>query len=280
MVIASPPDVFDAAVLLRVLYTALGSRGWRAYIIGLGGKQLHRLVVESRVPAQVVRDRVSLTAPASHPEPVYVVDNRGEPAWLLETPSTIVVDYSGFYARGLGDPVRRVRGAGLPSQTYEAVGVFYEFLVRRRSWVPRGEPWSVDPRSGLYLARKSLEALKVFDNFFLLEPSTIVYTLRRVYMREGLLLDPKRYNVDVDPVEGRARQEIEVEAYTRHSLRPRGVIRIVFRDFTLEVSDWRGLRYRIVLDPFHRTACAAPGLCAGGVERRLLEEESQRAELL
>ncbi len=262
LVIASPPSVFDAAVLLRTLYSALGPSGWRANIIGLGGKQLHRLVVESRVPVSVIRGSVSLEAPEELAQPVYIVDNRGEPAWRLEKPSTIVVDYSGFYARGLEGRAKRVRGAQLPSQTYEAVTLIYEFFVRRRDWRPMGEAVSVDPRSGLYLARKVLEALRVFDNYLLLEPNTVVYTLRRVYMRNALLLDPERYEAEIDPVSGRVRERILVKAYTRRGLREKGLVEAVFDGSTLIVRDWGGERFRITIDPYHRVACAAPGLCA------------------
>lgn len=252
------------AVIVRTLYTGLGPRGWVVSVTGLGGKQLHRLVAESRVPARIVASRVRLEAPPRIWGPVYVVDNRGRPAWELgDPPGTLVVDYAGFYQRSL-ESATLVSAAGFPSKTYEAVAVVYEFFLRRRGWGPRvSEAYSVDPRSGLYLARKALEALRVFDNYPLLEPNTIVYTVRRVYMRHGLLIDPDGYSIAIDPVEGRLREEIRLKAYTRRGLRERGIIEAVFDGERLEVRDWEGLRYRIVIDASAGRACAAPELCTG-----------------
>ncbi len=265
--------MFDAAVLLRTLYTAIGPEGWRLYISGLGGKLPLKLLSESRVPVSVATERVTVN---KLPEPqgrVYVVDPRGIPAWSLEAPDLLVIDYTGM-ARRLYSGATPVSAAGLPALTYEAAALIYEFVVRRRSWEPDKTPFSRDPRQGLYLARKMLEAVTVFDNYIVLEPTVITYTLRRVYLSKGLLIDPEAFRIDVDPVSGTVREEVRLRAYNRR-LKPKGCIVAKFDGFVLLVEDWEGTAFKITVDAAHMKACAAPGLCVSRSE----EEQGGRVEL-
>ena len=268
--IASPPTLFDAAVLLRTLYTGLGASGWCVTLIGLGRRVPSRLAVESRVPVRVLLSNVRLEAPGELAEPAYVVDNRGAPASGLEKPATLVVDYSGVIRRAWSG-LLSVSGAGFPSLTYEAVVVLYEFFIRGRGPATAAEPRSEDVRKGLYIARKTLEALRFYDNYPLLEPNTLLYALRRIYMGEGFILDPVDYSIKINPVDGTVREVVEGWVYSRRGLRRVGSITIVFDGYTLRISDWRGERYVITVDPEARTACIHAGLCVGNRAEELEE---------
>lgn len=270
IVIASPPTLFDAAVLLRTLYTGLGASGWCTTLIGLGRRVSSRLVAESRVPVRVLLSNVRLEPPEKLAEPAYVVDSRGVPASGLEKPATLVVDYSGVIRRAWGG-LLSVSGARFPSLTYEAVVTLYEFFIRRRGPATIVEPRSEDVRKGIYIARKALEALRFYDNYPLLEPNTLLYALRRIYMGEGFIVDPGDYSIRINPVEGTVREVIEGRAYSRKGLKHVGSITIVFDGYTLKISDWRGDRYVVTVDPETRTACVHAELCIGN-EAENLEE--------
>ncbi|KSW11971.1 hypothetical protein CF15_04040 [Pyrodictium occultum] len=264
--VTTPPSIFDAAVLARTLYAALGTRGWKLTVIGMGRRLPLRLVTESRLPISVAKSNISMELASEPQEPIYIVDARGEPAWSMEPPRTLIVDYGGAFASAFRG-ARRVRGLGLPSLTYEAVTLVYEFFIRRRSWRPDySRAFSRDLRSGLYLARKLLEALQVFDNYAVLEPSVVAYTLRRVYINKGIALDPEEATMNIDVVEGRVRQRIVLRAYSTRGLREAGRVEVLFDGENVEIRDHGGLAYRIVVDVYRRVACSAPGLCAGGSE--------------
>lgn len=269
MVVTTPPSLFDAAVLARTLYTALGTRGWRLTIIGMGRKLPMKLISESRLPVSVAKANISTELDSEPAGPVYIVDSRGEPAWRLDPPRTIIIDYGGAFASGFHD-ARRVRGLGVPSLTYEAITLIYEFFIRKSSWRPDySKAFSRDVRSGLYLARKILEAIQVFDNYVVLEPSVVAFTIRRVYMNKGLAVDPIKADVEIDVVEGRVHQRIVLKAYSMRGLRDAGDIEVVFDGETVEIHDRDGLAYRIVIDAYRRIACSAPSLCTGREEESL-----------
>jgi hypothetical protein len=263
VVVASPPSVFDAAVIARTLYTGLGTAGWTLYVTGLGRRFPVRLLTESRLPAAVARERIILDRLPETRGRVYVVDPRGRPAWSLEEePSVLLVDYAGLLRRALD--AEPVSGAGFPSLTYEAATVIYEFFIRRRvPPPPSGErAHSEDPRTGAYLARKLLEALTVFDNYVVLEPSVVVYTLRRLYTSRGLILDPAGYRFDIDPVTGGIREEIEMRLYDKR-LRPRGNVVAVFDGVVFRLMEDGRETYAVEIDSARGVACLAPGFCVG-----------------
>ena len=266
MVVTTPPSLFDAAVLARTLYTALGTRGWRLTIIGIGRKLPMKLISESRLPVSVAKANISTELDSEPAGPVYIADSRGEPAWRLDPPRAIIIDYGGAFASGFRD-ARRVRGLGVPSLTYEAITLIYEFFIRRNNWRPDySKAFSRDVRSGLYLARKILEAVQVLDNYVVLEPSVLAFTIRRVYMNKGLVIDPIKANIEIDVVEGRVHQRIVLKAYSMRGLRDAGDIEVVFDGETVDIHDKDGLAYRIVIDAYRRIACSAPSLCTGRKE--------------
>ena len=260
VIVITPPSVFDAAVILRTLYAGLGVKEWRLTIVGLGRRLPLRFIVESRTPVEVLRANVS-TELKEPEQPIYIVDPRGEPAWSLPPPRSLIIDYSGTYSSRLSK-ARRVRSLGLNSLTYEAIGIIYEYWIRRLTkGMPQVKPYSRDIRSGVYIARKSLEAITVFDNYIALEPSTIVYTLRKIYLAQRAIIDPKTTTIRISHVNGLAREEIEAAMYSTKSYSALGSIKITYANGVLEIMDNKGLAYRILIDPARKKACSAPGLC-------------------
>ena len=229
--------------------------------MGLGRRLPLRLLTESRIPASIARQNIVLDRLPEPAEPSYIVDPRGRPAWEKpKAPSLLLVDYSGAMRRLYN--AEPVAGASLPSLTYEAGTVVYEFFARRRVTPPPSgsNAYSKDIRAGLYLARKLLEALSVFDNYYVLEPSTVAYTLRRIYINRGLLLDPASYSIDVDPVTGEVREVVKLQVFTKR-LSPVTHVVAKFDGKVVEVVEGEETVFRIEFDPPRMTACAAPGLC-------------------
>ncbi len=259
--------MFDAAVLLRTLYVGLGATGWRFHLLA-PRSWLPRLVRESRVPPSVILSRVSWGAPKLE-EPVVVVDAGGVPAWSLGfKPRSLVVDYSGTISRQLHDAVR-VSGLGSTALTYEAVAVVYEFYIRRPPEAPTatapGEAEGrlmLDARRLFYLARKMLEAVTVYDNYMVLEPSTVAYTLQRVFEGDGAIVEAYRTWLELDHVEGVARQHIEVRLYSRR-LEPRGTITIKYSRGTAVLETSSGERIVFELRPGEGVACIQGLGCIG-----------------
>ena len=255
--------MFDAAVIARTLYTGLGPKGWRLYIAGLGSRLPLRLITESRIPVRVAKTSIVMDTVPSGPGPVYVVDPRGRPAWKVdEEPGLLLVDYSDMLRRPLG--AKPVSTLGAPSITYEATVAIYEFFVRRRLRpAPRGRnAFSPDPRRGSYLARKLLEAVSVFDNYVVLEPSVVAYTLKRVLLAQGLIVDPAGYRVEIEPLGGSVVERIELDVYDRR-LKEKGRAEVVFNGSLVSVTCCGEELFRIEIDPERRVACSAPGLCVG-----------------
>ena len=263
--------MFDAAVILRTLYAGLGVTGWKLTLIGLGRRIPMRLVIESRTPVEVMARNVS-TEPVEPERPIYIVDPRGEPAWRLRPPKTLVIDYGGSYASALSNAIR-VRSLGLNMYTYEAIGVIYEYWIRplAAKKVADLEPYSRDIRSGVYLAKKVLEAINTFDNYAVLEPSVIIYTLRKIYLERRIILDPSTTHISISHIDGDVKEEIIAEMYNARTYKRIGELHITYRGGVLEVLDDKGLAYRIVVDVPRRRVCSAPGLCIS------LNNENSRA---
>ncbi|ABM80720.1 hypothetical protein [Hyperthermus butylicus] len=263
-VIYTPPSLFDAAVIARTIYAGLGvKRNWRIHIVGVGSRIPIKLLLESRIPIGLALERIRTKEPhIVSGEDVYIVDSRGRPAWEFgREPRVLVVDYSGVYASQLEDKrAVRVRGLGLQSITYEAISVIYEFFIRRMYGKRGVKHITGDIRSAVYLARKLVEIMSNFDNYVLVEPNAVVYVLRRVYLSEGILLDPAKYSITVDPVAGSVSQVIEMNAYTRR-LRPLGKVYARLEDEVFSVEDWRGVRYRFYIDKARRAVCVTPDYC-------------------
>lgn len=258
--VITPPSVFDAAVILRTLYVGLGYKGWRLAIIGLGRKPPLRLITESRTPLEVIKNNV-LTELREPENPVYIVDPRGKPAKLLKPPSSLIIDYSGTFSSRLSSALR-VRSLGLNSLTYEAIGVIYEYWIRASmNKAPTIQPYSRDLRSGVYLAKKCLEAVTTLDNYTLLEPSVLIYTLRKIYLEKRVIIDPALTSIRINHVEGALREEIEAPMYSARRYERVGAVRIIYSNGVLEVFDNNGLAYRVLVDVARMRACSAPGLC-------------------
>jgi hypothetical protein len=266
VILYTPPSHFDAAVILRTLYTGLGVNvAWKLHIIGLGRRLRPKLISDSRVPVRIALERLSLEEPDYSGGCVFVVDSRGKPVWQVEEkPSFIVVDYTStsFNEARVEACVERVSALGLPIPTYEAVAVIYATLIRPLYLTPRGslDTFYTDARKAVYLARKLVEAMKTFDNYLLFEPNTIVYVLRKVYVEEGYILDPERYSITISPADGVVAEAITMAAYDRR-MKLRGRVEVEIGRDSIVVRDWRGVRFKFHIDRLRRLICVEEGGC-------------------
>jgi len=261
VIIASPPSLFEVSVVARTLYTGLGPRGWRLYAIGIGRRMPVKLLTESRIPVTVARSNIVLDKLPDVKATVFVIDPRGEPISRLgEKPRVLLVDYSGSLRGALG--AKPVSGLGAPLLAYEAAVVIYAAYIREQSRrrISGDTAYSDDIRSGVYVARKVLEAIRVFDNYVLLEPSIVAHTVKRVLAPRGYVVDPTHYTVNIDPVEGKVLETIRLQVYDK-KLREQGDARITYNGYIVSIECCGKLLYRIEVDPERGQACNAPGLC-------------------
>ncbi|RUM47615.1 MAG: hypothetical protein DSY37_01935 [Hyperthermus sp.] len=268
VVVASPGDPFDVALLLRTLYVGLGLDGWRMTLISHQPPDLLKLAINSRVPLMVIKRNFSCTtSPAtllrsiSGGETVIAIDPEGDD--LEEEggkPTTIIVDYKGLLA---GYEFKRVRGIGTRLLSYEAIAVIYGLLARMRKHKAEAQamPISGDIHKLFYIAKKIGEAIRIVDNHLLLAPSIIGYVLRKVYLAQGYVLDPLKTEIDIDHVSGKVTQSITLIAYERKGLRKVGIVVLRAHGNSVVLEDWRGTKILLHIDRDRQKICIAPSLC-------------------
>ena len=264
--------MFDAAVIARTLYAGLGPGGWKLVVLGLGSKPPTKFVVEARLPVPIVQSYTVFGAlPTSLPKPVLVVDPKGEPAWNVnvETPFTLVVDYTGSLRPSLGGYIP-VSSLGSNMLTYEAIAVIYELLVSRRERnlvEPSIEGLSV--REALYLARKLLEALTIVDSYYHVDVNAVAYALRNVLLGRGLLADLENAVLEYEPAGPQYTYRLRVALYSVRGLEKRGHVEAVI-DLYNGFAEFRGPGFHatFALDAEAGTVCVDKGLCIGKGEEQ------------
>jgi hypothetical protein len=266
-VIASPPDVFDAAILARTIYTSLGVHRWKLFIAGLGSKPPLRFILDSRLPLSVIKERLVFGAYPDHDYPtVLVVDPRGKPIDSVDldkrSPTLVVIDYTGSYVATLSD-VQRVSALGLSVLTYEAVATIYA-LARKASSLLRGRPSPVyegtlNLREAIYIARKLAEVLRIVDSYPFIDVNALGYVVRNVFLARKLLAEVDRAELEYRPASFRAR--LHIKLYSLKSLREAGSLELVIDNEAVELLEDRKPILRLHVDYDRRVVCIAKDLC-------------------
>ncbi|GEM_PF-3229648 len=267
ILITNPPSLFDISTILRTLYAGLGPSCWRVLITGIKRLPI-KLISDSRVPVDVVKRNVVLGGRLEDfiRKPLVIVDPRGKSAHSVEvSPRCILVDYRGVISSALDkEDSIRVSSLRLPSITYEATGVIYEFLIRRRRTEVSFEPRYKNIREAIYIAKKLVEAIKTFDNYAIFEPNTVAYVVRRVYLGHKLLLDPVLTRININHVSGEVTEEIHMKAYSSYNLREEGSVTIKLVGNTVEIIENSKTVYRFYIDPVQRKLCIDRDYCIRG----------------
>ncbi len=186
-----------------------------------GNVKIWKIVVDSRVPISIVKERIKYYKRLEdnlvrqfNPKTTVIVDPQGEYIGSLSIePKTLVVCYDECKLQELP----RIKVIGLPSLTYEAIAAIYAFYIRSKEptkTIPHCDN-PLPPRDLLYLSRKILESVQVFDNYYVLEPSAIANVVKKLLSRYGLLAYPHKTVISFDNVNGSMMECIVVEVYNK-----------------------------------------------------------------
>ncbi len=244
---------------MRTLYASLGPSGWTLH--GYRAGKLGRIVVDSRTPVplalrqyRVIGDLGRLKGFVEKlVEEKYVVYNVRErggarlEAGFWPNRVAVVIDYRGELAPLLDELAKPVTFRGYPL-VYEAVLFIHLYAMSRRQRASYTQPAIEDPRLYMGFARKLGEAIRVFDNHLLVEPTTVSYILSKLLRRRGLVAEPSEATVRLDYYNGSKLEEVKVPLYSVKGLRRVGEAIVKLGTSYVELVLPRGEHYRYVLD--------------------------------
>ena len=271
VIVASPPEVFDAAVIARTLFVGLGSSGWRLTVLGLGRRPPLEFITYSRVPVKLIGTSIVFGEVQETRRPVLVVDPKGKDvdsvADSVGDEATLVIDYTGSFRVKLSDYIS-VTALALNMLTYDAVAVIYALAVKRaysRQLVElREDEGLLHLRERVYLAKRVAAALRLCDSVPCIDYYAIAYALRNIYVKRGVIVDleeaVKEYGPDTFKL------TLRLVKYSVKSLRRTGNLLLVVDDHALTLHDDGRLAARLYIDPYRREVCVTAGLCYTATE--------------
>jgi len=263
VVLAGVSSEFDAAVITRTLYAGLGANGWTIHVIPRKRLNMTRLIVESRVPVPIALKNIRVYRQNELPEQL------AEPTVLVD-PSTVsqnVPDYASLIICldesmcGRFSTTQRVSILGLSNPVYEAIAILYISRIRRltRTQYPTDKPREDVVGKLIYFARKCLEALASFDNYTVIEPSVLVFALRKALIDKGYLVDLHR--VEISFSLGYAIEKLYLDVYDAKTFRHLGLAVIVYdgKNNLLHLSNIPVLGdHKLSIDVERKRVCLGP----------------------
>ena len=263
VVLVGVSSEFDAAVIARTLYAGLGASGWTVHVIPRRRLDLARLIVESRIPVPIALENVRVYRRNKFPEqlaePLILVDPTAAGQRIPNYSSLIVCLDKDVCDRF--SAVQRVSVLGLSNPVYEAIAILYMSRIRRttRARYPANKPEGDVVGKLIYFARKCLESLSSFDNYTVLEPSVLVFALRKALIDEGFLLDLHR--AEITFTFGHVVEKLYLDVYDSKTLRHLGLALLVYdsRNNTLHLSNIPILGdYKLSIDVERKRVCLGP----------------------
>lgn len=254
---------FDAAVIARTLYAGLGASGWTIHVIPRRRLDRIRLIVESRIPVTIALENIKIyrqnRLPRQLAEPLILIDSLATSQRIPDYASLIVCLDKSMCSRFSG--VQRVSILGLSNPIYEAIAVLYMSRIRRltRTHYPPNKPRDNIVSKLIYFARKCLEALSSFDNYTVIEPSVLVFALRKILIDEGYLVDLHR--VEISFSTGYVLEKIYLDVYDSRTFRHLGLAMLVYdsKNNILHLSNIPILGdYKLSIDVERKRICLGP----------------------
>ncbi len=242
LLMVSPPNEFEIAVVLRTLYTML-SNAFELHVYGEKPLVIERVLRYSRVPARVLRERMHLHTLheveqiLKEREVVLVDPNEGQSIEVLDCVENPVfaVCYDERILERFRDRFRkvvRVRVLGLDILSYECIAVIYGYAKYVCRYFERGVACrDIDAellRDAVYIGRKVLESISWFDNNAVLEPSAVVAVVNKALRKRSLRMDLIESMLRIDHIRGSIEQVFRVEVSRIPSLEEVCKLEIVF----------------------------------------------------
>lgn len=263
VVLVGVSSEFDAAVIARTLYAGLGASGWKVHIIPKRRLSMTRLIVESRVPVSIALKNVRVyrknELPHQLAEPIILVDPSTTSHSIPDYASLIICLDENLCSRF--STSQRVSILGLSNPVYEAIAILYISHIRRvaRTQYPANKPREDVVGKLIYFARKCLEALASFDNYTVIEPSVLVFALRKALIGEGYLIDLHR--VEISFSLGQVIEKLYLDIYDAKTFRHLGLAMVVYdsKNNLLHLSNIPVLGdHKLSIDVERKRVCLGP----------------------
>ena len=263
VVLVGVSSEFDAAIIARTLYAGLGANGWTVHVIPRKRLDLARLIVESRIPVPIALKNVRVYRrnrfPEQLAEPLILVDPTVASRRIPNYASLIVCLDKSMCDKF--STVQRVSVLGLSNPIYETIAMLYISHIRKLTRIhhPTNKPRSDVVGKLIYFARKCLKALSSFDNYTMLEPSVLVFALRKALIDEGFLLDLHRAEITL--TFGHVLEKLYLDVYDSKTFRHLGLAVLVYdsRNNILHLSNIPILGdYELSIDVERKHVCLGP----------------------
>jgi len=177
---------FQSAVITRFLYYSTGLEGIDLYVSGL--KKIGPFVRYSKIPIKVIKEKVKFDIPDGNFLLVHPKGKRLEEV-DIKNYDGFLVDFSGKIG---GEAVRSL---GISLLHYEAISLFARlFLVEKKIDI---DLEGGDIRDKLYFARKILEGIEFMDNYYIISPRLLLFSLKNFEKKYGILVDLERTEIEL-----------------------------------------------------------------------------------
>jgi len=198
VLLVEPPDVFDAATILRFLYTFIGPR-FKLVVVSSRKPNLYRLCSYSRVPITIAKALVSLRRSANLDEDRAVVMDYSAPENMITklgvAPKNVVISWIGVRDSLNAIRVRPPLSSGIVR--YDAVSLLYALLrdqaiaslLESCGCVDWGRCDSDVIKSVMYLARKLVESSFNVDGCSAYEVHAVAAVVSKALKRWRLLAE-------------------------------------------------------------------------------------------
>ena len=291
-----PEDIYYAGVLLRTAYIA--TKLSKYIIVTKRRVKLGDLVRYSRIPIKTFKEIVSIRKDhvdvyksimenIHDNDTVIVVSRYGNGALSMRDLNKIsarnlvvIVDEYGYY-RELDWNINLYRywTDMFNNPAYEAVSLIYLLYVRNVEYRVDIEQdlSNLDYGELMHIMRSILQSVESISNFYIINPRTLVFSLRHIFRKYGFIIDVVDTSVDLNHVDGKIFEKIVIEVYNYGNLTYLGSYEITFDGniLTVPVVDKSGsIRYlKFFIIPDRGKICVSPTVCVSR-EGEISPEES------
>jgi len=178
---------FQSAVITRFLYYSTGLEGIDLYVSGL--KKIGPFVRYSKIPIRVIKERVKFDIPNGDFLLVHPKGKRLEEV-DIKNYDGFLVDFSG---RLEGEAVRSL---GISLLHYEAISLFARLFLIEKNKVEI-DLKEEDIRDKLYFARKILDGIEFMDNYYIISPRLLVFSLKNFEKKYKILVDLEKTEIEL-----------------------------------------------------------------------------------
>ncbi|NPB00443.1 MAG: hypothetical protein GXO10_03615 [Crenarchaeota archaeon] len=287
IIYVEPADMFYPGVLLRTAYSALGDSLRKFLIISKRRLNIGDLARYSRLPIRKFREIVSIRNENVDMRPNIVVSSTGKvdeqtleeiKKLRYKNELTILVDEHGTTENA--DAISFNTGL-FRHPAYEAVSLLYMLYIRdipeiSIEYSSYEVEESLDYGELIYFMRNISTSILFIDNYPILDPRTVVYTLRHVFRNHGLFLDIANVEIGLDYPNGRLIERILIDVYKYKNLEHVKSDEIRFDGHILDTLfiSRKGKIIRLVLkiDPDRRRVCLRENICISSEESESPEE--------